>query len=58
MRDLAVWTVVPQAGVEESMKKINTLICEPKDEFKFVSSTLETEIATFTLDPCCCYMHY
>lgn len=49
MRDLAVWTVIPQAGVEESMKKINTLICEPKDEFKFVSSTLETEI--FTLDP-------
>ena len=57
-RALAAWTVTPQAGREEGMKKTNTLICEHKDELKFVSSVLETEIAAFTSDPCCCYMYY
>lgn len=58
MRALAAWTVTPQAGGEEGTKKINTLICEPKGELKFVSSILEREIATFTSYPCCFYMYY
>lgn len=48
MRALAAWTVTPQARGEEGAKKINALICELKDELKFVSGILETEIDTFT----------
>lgn len=48
MRALAAWTVTSQARGEEGMKKISTLICELKDELKFVSGILETETSTFT----------
>lgn len=58
MRALAARTVTAQARGEEGTKKINTLICELKDQLKFVSGILETEISTFTSHLSCCYLHY
>lgn len=58
MRALDAWTVTLQASGEEGMKKINTLICELKDELKFVSGILENEIATLTSDLSCGYLYY